>query len=159
MAAPTRPTGRGTDRVRVAWRRLVGARFPALDRLAHRLYFQWQRVVYAARLAADLRSLVAYLRLEGPWRPAGPVPVRVRPLGGRTVWLRPRTTDAVMLRDTFRDLVHPPPDLGRPIRWVLDLGANAGITVAHTALLHPQARIVAVELDPGNAAPARRNLA
>lgn len=159
MAAPTRPTGRWTDRLRVAWRGHVGTRFPALDRFAHRAYFQWQRLVYALRLTADLHSLVAYLRLEGPARPAGPVAVRVRPLDGRTVWLRPRTTDAEMLRDTFRDLVHPPPDLGRPIRSVLDLGANAGITVAHNALLHPEARIVAVELDPGNAEAARRNLA
>jgi len=159
MATTTRPTGRWTDRVRVAWRRVLGPRFPALDRLAHRAYFQWQRFALAPRVAADARSLLAYLRLEGPAIPPAPVPVRVRPLGGRVVWLRPRTTDALMLRETFRDLVHPPPDLGRPVRNLLDLGANAGVTVAHNALLHPNARIVAVELDPGNAEAARRNLA
>jgi FkbM family methyltransferase len=160
MAEPIRPTGTWTDRLRVAWRRLVGARFNGIDRTAHRVYFHWQRAVFAFRLMAGPGSLVRYLRLESRWPPAGPVAVRVRPLGRRAVWLRPGTTDPVMLRDTFRDLVHPPPELpGRAIRHILDLGANAGITVAHNAMLHPDARIVGVELDPGNAESARRNCA
>jgi FkbM family methyltransferase len=160
MADPIRPTGTWTDRLRVAWRRLVGARFGSIDHVAHRLYFHWQRVAFAVRLMAGPASIARYLRLESRWPPAGPVPVRVRPLGRREIWLRPGTTDPIMLRDTFRDRVHPPPALpGRTIRHILDLGANAGITVAHNALLHPEARIVAVELDPGNAESARRNCA
>jgi FkbM family methyltransferase len=63
-----------------------------------------------------------------------------------------------MLRDTFRDGVHPPPE-GIVPRTIVDLGANAGVTVADNARAFPQARIVAVELDPGNAAQARRNTA
>jgi FkbM family methyltransferase len=110
-------------------------------------------------LSADLRSLVAYLRVESRWAKPGLAAVRVRPLDGATVWLRPRTTDAVMLRDTFRDNVHPPPPAiaARDVHHIVDLGANAGITVAHNALRHPHARIVAVELDPANADAARRN--
>jgi FkbM family methyltransferase len=43
------------------------------------------------------------------------------------------------------------------VRWIVDLGANAGVTVADNARRFPDARIVAVELDPGNADAARRN--
>jgi FkbM family methyltransferase len=160
MAAPLRPTGTWTDRVRAAWRRTVGGRFAVVDRAAHRVYFHWQRVLFACRLMQGPSSLAAYLRLESGRPPDRPVAVRVRPLGGRRVWLRPGTTDPIMLRDTFRDLVHPPPwQASRPVRRIVDLGANAGITVAHNALLHPEARIVAVELDEGNAEAARRNCA
>jgi FkbM family methyltransferase len=153
-----RSTGHRTDRVRVLWQRRL-RRFAGLDRRAHRAYFQWQRVLFAVRLTSDLRSLRDYLRVESRWARAEPVPVRVRPLGGATLWLRPGTTDAEMLRDTFRDNVHPPPAevAAGGVRRIVDLGANAGATVAHNALLHPSARIVAVELDPGNADAARRN--
>jgi FkbM family methyltransferase len=106
-------------------------------------------------------DVLAYWRVESRWAKPGPVPVRVRPLGGATVWLRPGTTDPIMLRYTSRDRVHPPPPeiAARGVRTIVDLGANAGVTVAHNALLHPRARIVAVELDPGNAQAARRNTA
>lgn len=159
--AGTRPTGAWSDLLRRVWREAVTERFPGVDRLAHRAYFQWQRLLFAVRLTADARSLVEYLRVESRWARADAVPVRVRPLGGAVVWLRPRTTDPVMLRDTFRDCVHPPPPeiAARGVRNIVDLGANAGVTVAHNAMSLPGARIVAVELDPGNAEAARRNCA
>ncbi len=156
----TRPTGTWTDALRLGWRRALG-RFRGVDRAAHRAYFQWQRGLFAVRLMSDVRSFVDYLRVESRWARPEPVAVRVRPLGGEQIWLRPGTTDPVMLRDTFRDGVHPPPPeiRARGVRNIVDLGANAGVTVAHNALLHPSARIVAVELDPGNADAARRNCA
>lgn len=40
---------------------------------------------------------------------------------------------------------------------VLDLGANIGLTAAHYRYLWPGAKIVAVEMDPGNADLARAN--
>jgi FkbM family methyltransferase len=154
----TRPTGTWTDHLRRAWRDRLG-RFARLDRLAHRAYFHWQRVLFAVRLNADLRSAARYLRVESRLAGSDPVAVRVRPLDGATVWLRPGTTDPIMLRDTFRDGVHPPPPevAARGVRWIVDLGANAGVTVADNARRFPHARIVAVELDPGNAEAARRN--
>jgi len=155
---PIRRTGAWTDGLRVAWRRLVGRHSPRVDRAAHRVYFHVQRLTAALRLTSDARSVLAYLRVESRFAPRRPVAVRIRPLGGRTVWLRPGTTDAESLRDTFRDSVHvPPPSLGRPLRRIVDLGANIGITAAHNALLHPHAEILAIELDPDNAAIARRN--
>jgi FkbM family methyltransferase len=153
----TRPTGTWTDHLRRGWRQALG-RFTLLDRLAHRGYFHWQRLRHGLEVTPDIGP---YLRVESRWAKRDPAPVRVRPLGGATVWLRPGTTDPVMLRDTFRDGVHPPPPeiAARGVRWIVDLGANAGVTVAHNALVFGQARIVAVELDPGNADAARRNTA
>src|SRR3954462_5031529 len=64
-----------------------------------------------------------------------------------------------MLRETFRDGVHVPPAEieARGVGTIVDLGANAGMTVAANALRYPDAHIVAVELDPENAELARRN--
>jgi FkbM family methyltransferase len=154
----TRPTGTWTDHLRRAWRAGLG-RFARVDHAAHRAYFHWQRGRFAVGRLADGRSVARYLRVESRWARPEPVAVRVRPLDGAPVWLRPGTTDPIMLRDTFRDCVHPPPPevAARGVRWIVDLGANAGVTVAHNALRFPAARIVAVELDPGNAEAARVN--
>jgi FkbM family methyltransferase len=155
--ATTRSTGGWTDHLRTAWRRRVG-RFDRVDRAAHRVYFHFERVVLAFRVTDDLRSLARYLRLETRWASGRPVAVRVRPLGGRVVWLRPATADAVTLRDTFRDGINVLPELeSRRVRHAVDLGANIGITILQTAIRNPEARIVGVELDPENAALARRN--
>jgi FkbM family methyltransferase len=150
----TRPTGTWTDHLRRSWRTYLG-RFTALDRLAHRAYFHYQRVLYAFRLTPDV---LPYLLVESRFA-RGATSVRVRPLGGHKITLRPGTTDAEMLRDTFRDNVHPPPAEITPVRTIVDLGANAGVTVADNARRFPDARIVAVELDAGNAEAARRNSA
>lgn len=154
----TRPTGAWTDHLRRGWRARLG-RFERLDRLAHQAYFQVQRGRYAVRFTADLRSLARYLRVDSRWAGPEPVAVRVRPLDGATVWLRPHTTDAVVVRETFRDMIHPPPEevVRRGVRRILDLGANIGLTVADNARRFPQARILGVELDPGNAEAARLN--
>jgi FkbM family methyltransferase len=108
---------------------------------------------------ADPASVWRYLRLESRWAGDEPVGVRVRPLDGAEVWLRPGTTDALVLRETLRDGTHRAPELGAPVRQIVDLGANIGITVLHNATLHPLARVLAVELDAGNADMARRNCA
>ena len=153
----TRPTGSWTDRLRRAWGAYL-RRFSTLDRFAHRAYFHSERLRYAFTLTPDV---LPYLLVESRWAREHPVSVRVRPLGGSRIALRPGTTDAEMLRDTFRDNVHPPPEpiAARGVRTIVDLGANAGVTVADNARRFPDARIVAVELDAGNAAAARRNTA
>jgi FkbM family methyltransferase len=152
----TRPTGTWTDHLRRSWSARLG-RFTTLDRLAHRAYFHLQRVRYAVRLTPDV---LPYLLVESRWA-RRPVSVRMRALGGHRITLRPGTTDAEMLRDTFRDNVHlPPPAVSaRGVKAILDLGANVGVTVADNARRFPNARIVAVELDAGSAAAARRNTA
>jgi FkbM family methyltransferase len=163
QATYERETGGITDRLRSAWRRSGARRLGPLDRAARALYYEFQRLRYAVALTSDLRSYRTYRRLDGRGRPlrSATVRLRVRPLDGLEVELRPGTSDAQMLRETFRDGVHVPPAPieARGVRTIVDLGANAGITVAANALRHPQATIVAVELDPENAELARRNTA
>ncbi|HEY8581608.1 MAG TPA: FkbM family methyltransferase [Capillimicrobium sp.] len=113
---------------------------------------------------ADPASYRNY-RLLDRWRrqwPDGapPLPMRLRPLGGARVWGRPRSSDSLMLRETFQAEFHTPPPEARPqdVRWIVDLGANIGLTIAHNAVRYPHARFLAVELDPANAALARRNI-
>lgn len=108
------------------------------------------------RITRDPRSFVRYMRLKR-LSPA-PVPVRVRALGNREAFIRPLTSDAAALRDTFAGLYHLPPSSLPPNATILDLGANIGLTAVHYAVLAPTAHIVAVEMDPDNAALARRNV-
>lgn len=113
--------------------------------------------LFAARLAADPSS---WLRLVTSRRqPAGTeIPLRLRPLGGRTISIRAGSADMYTLLDLLPPVHLPPEELGRTGR-VWDLGANIGLTAAHIAVLHPEATITGVEMDPANAALARRNLA
>lgn len=156
----TRYTGGWTDHLRRAWRSRL-SRYERLDHYAHLGYRKLQRLQYAPKLVEGPREVARYLRAGSPWPEREPVAVHVRPLEGATVLLRPHTTDATVVHETFRDMVHPPPPeiVSRGVRRIVDLGANIGLTAAHNALRFPQARILAVELDPGNAAAARRHMA
>jgi FkbM family methyltransferase len=81
--------------------------------------------------------------------PGEPQVVPIRPLG-EYLMVRPATSDVFVLANTFFGLYHLPPEEVEPLT-VLDLGANIGTTMAHFATLYPGARVVGVELDPGNA--------
>ncbi|MBY0313341.1 MAG: FkbM family methyltransferase [Phycisphaerales bacterium] len=93
------------------------------------------------------------------WSNDQPLSVHPRAVGGRAILIRPRTTDAQVVDDTFVGLYHLPPIPLAPDACVLDLGANIGCTAMHLATLAPRGRVLAVEMDGGNAAQARRNLA
>ncbi|GAA1871632.1 hypothetical protein GCM10009836_60580 [Pseudonocardia ailaonensis] len=88
--------------------------------------------------------------------PTHVVPVRLRE--GSTVWLRPRSHDVSALEFVFEDHHLPPADLTGPVRRIAVLGANIGLLLADLGDRYPDARLLAVEPDPGNAAVARRNL-
>jgi len=104
-----------------------------------------------------------------PWRSARASHrcVRVHPrVLGHPVWVRIGTTDYQTLRNTVVSQYHLPLQplavdslqLGaKPV--ILDLGANAGYTVAHFAAVYPTARIVGVEMDAENVRLAQRNTA
>lgn len=115
----------------------------------------------AARVTSDRRSLRTYARLaRRPERTADGrlARMRLRPLGGREVLLRPGTSDLATVWGTFARAYHlPPPEMGEP-GTIWDLGANIGLTMAHFAALFPRARILGVELDADNLALAVRNL-
>ena len=80
-----------------------------------------------------------------------------RALGGQPLWIREGTTDIAALEDLVCHGYYLPPVPLRAPGVILDLGANIGCCAAHFAALYPSARIVAVELDAGNAELARAN--
>lgn len=87
-----------------------------------------------------------------------PQPVRVRSWGRRAVHMRPRSMDAVTLWDVVKNRFHLPPE-SLTCRTIVSLGANAGYATADFACRYPQARIIAVEMDPENARLCERNTA
>ena len=132
------------------------ARLPAPVQDAMRIGF------VALRVTAGPRSFLTYLRLRLIPRHEGSggrvVRLRLRPLGGREMLLRPSTSDADTVWGTFAGHYHlPPPEADDP-RLIWDLGANIGLTMADMAVRFPAARIVGVEIDAENAELARRNL-
>ena len=118
-----------------------------------------------ARLASTPATVRTIHRLECSTAHWGPgeenVSLRLRPLNGARIWVRPRTADLYAVKDTLIGRYHVPPVApGDPtIRRIWDLGTNIGMTVAHYAVLFPQARIQGVEMDAANATLARRNTA
>jgi FkbM family methyltransferase len=116
------------------------------------------QVARAARVPAlfsDPRSFLRYCRLlTGGGRPAT---VAVRALDGARVQLRPHSSDALVLWETFGQRFHVPPVDLAGAKAILDLGANIGLTAAHYAVLCPNANVVAVEMDARNAELARAN--
>lgn len=107
-------------------------------------------------------------RLLGQWSErrraapgAEPVPLRVEPLGGLPVHVRPGTDDIYMLWTALRlEWGAPPEELGgSPLRRIADLGTHAGFGLARYAVEHPDAELLGVEADEGNVALARLNTA
>ena len=77
-------------------------------------------------------------------------PARTVTVHGLTIRVRPGTADVFTLDDTFTAGYHrslwPLPDA--PV--IADLGGHIGSTALDYSLIHPGARITAVELDAGN---------
>ena len=88
------------------------------------------------------------------------VPLRLGPLGGRAVWVRPRSPDLDALSVNFGHGHHLPPEeaAGEALATIAVFGSNIGVGMADLAARHPQARILGVEPDPVNMALARRTL-
>jgi len=108
---------------------------------------------------ADRESARRYVQLATGTVTADLVELRTKALNGASVFVRPRTSDLNVLRDTFLGGFHlPPSELGRDLRLIWDLGANIGTTMVHFAHLYPEARIVGVEMDHANAELARKNI-
>jgi FkbM family methyltransferase len=144
----------------------AGARQDRLHRLAASLPEPLQMLArlafVASRITHGPRSFLTYLRLSRTAHHEGSdgkvVRIRLRPLGGRGVLIRPSTSDVDTIWGTFAGHHHrPPPEAGTP-RLIWDLGANIGLTMADLAEQHPGARIIGLEMDPDNAALAHENL-
>jgi len=74
----------------------------------------------------------------------------------RDITYRPGTTDEQVINDVFRAGYHQPPIPLVP-RTVLDCGAHIGLTMLDYRRMWPNAEIVGVEMDAGNAALAFTN--
>lgn len=77
------------------------------------------------------------------------------PALGRSVWIRPGTSDETA-ESVFETRYHIPPPMPTP-RTVLDLGANIGLTAAHYKTLWPEATVWMLEPNPANMNLARIN--
>jgi len=77
--------------------------------------------------------------------------------GGRQIELRVGTSDILAYADIILHEQYAAP-VAPPVSFVLDAGANVGITAAYLLDRFPDARLVALEPDPINAALCRSNL-
>jgi FkbM family methyltransferase len=126
----------------------------------------WHRIRLAAQLLramADWQSrfrLVRFkLREKAGAASVGdaPVPLRLRPLSGRVLHVRPATSDTGAIVHNY--LTREPPFAEREMRRICELGSYIGVSLAGFAVRYPGARLLGVEADRANAALARRNLA
>lgn len=137
--------------------RIVAGRLRSLQ-----FRFQSVRRVSGLRSKALMTRLAAgeVLRGERDQPAAGTaVPVRVRDLDGRAVWLRPRSSDRAALEFLYQGFHLPPAELAGPAGHIAVFGANIGLLLSDLAARNPGARLLGAEPDQDNAAVARRNLA
>ena len=87
------------------------------------------------------------------------VRVRVKSLGRRGVWLRPRSSDRAALEFLYLGYHLPPAGLAGPVGQIVVFGANIGLLAGDLAARYPGARVLGAEPDAANAELARRNLA
>src|SRR6266576_607241 len=85
------------------------------------------------------------------------LPVQTFTLG--RVWIRTHTTDASVLSEVLAGSYQTLGGSLESVRTIVDLGANVGYASRWLLRKFPQARLVAVEPSPDNAAILHRNLA
>jgi len=86
------------------------------------------------------------------------IAIKVKETLNHSLYLRPNTSDAQVLLDTFYHKYHLSPIPLKKESIIIDLGANVGYTMAHFAYLHPKSKIFGVELDFNNFELAKKNL-
>jgi FkbM family methyltransferase len=126
----------------------------------------WQRMRLAAKLLGAManwpsRFRLVRLKLREKVGAASvgdaAVPLRLRPLGGRVLYVRPGTADTGTIVHNY--LTRDRPFADRDLRQICELGSYVGVALAGFAVRYPEARLLGVEADRANAALARRNLA
>ena len=127
--------------------------------------------LFASRQVASRESMWTYLRLRrlrrrvrngdlGPPAAASPpVEISLKALRGHAFYVRPGTSDIDSVWNVLIRGREAPPQVVSAPRTILDLGANVGAVMAYAAVRFPSARVVGVEVDPGNADLCRRNIA
>ena len=85
------------------------------------------------------------------------VPVRIKGLDGRAVWLRTRSYDRAALEFLYYGHHLPPAELAGPVGHIAVFGANIGLLLGDLAARYPHARLLGAEPDQGqrHAGPAQ----
>jgi hypothetical protein len=103
---------------------------------------------------------VAAVRRSRTPNPLDPVEVPMRALGGQALWVRPGSSDLVNAASYYSTGAYLPPDeidlAGATT--ICELGTNIGAALTALGVQSPNARLLGIEADAGNAAVARRNL-
>lgn len=113
------------------------------------------------RLLTTVRNFPVYFRMRfGNSQGKGAI---YRLWNDITIESRNRATDGMALNDVWLERTYEPNLFGIPFDWksaatIVDIGANIGTFSLYALHRAPQARILAVEPEPGNAAMLRRNL-
>jgi FkbM family methyltransferase len=130
-------------------------RVPLFVRVAARLFRHERDPRDGARLAAA--TVWLWLRWRAG-RSGPPVTVRVSAHGRRATLRLWSYIDMLVVREVFVDGDYRVP-AGLPVRTVLDLGANVGVSVRFFHACFPAARVIAVEPDPVLLPRLRENVA
>jgi len=106
------------------------------------------------------RNVFALYRLRGArsGQRGGAVALHIRGVKA-PVYVRPGTSDIDVARQVFGRGEYECVARMRDVRFIIDCGANVGLTSVLLLSRYPNARLVAIEPDSGNLAACRRNLA
>ncbi|MGD0338464.1 MAG: FkbM family methyltransferase [Bacteroidota bacterium] len=85
------------------------------------------------------------------------IELRIKEAGEFPVFARTKSSDLLVLADTFLGRYHVPIDNINPVQTILDLGCNVGYTLRHYAYLFPDATLFGVEMDIDNYKMALNN--
>jgi FkbM family methyltransferase len=115
-----------------------------LGRLQDRFFYGYGRLLRRTRLGLPGRNATVRVRLRGERVP---------------FYLRLDSTDWLVLEEIYLkgeySLIR---EHVKTARTIVDLGANAGFSLRYWQKLFPDARIVAMEPDPGNCSLCRQNI-
>lgn len=133
---------------------------PALVRYGRSLRIQLRAASGISGAIQVLRVLLAK-RLRRGDAPQKPLGVPMKALAGERLFVRPGTSDLRNASYYYGDRLYLPPEAvaGQPLRQICELGSNMGAALTALASHYPEARLLGVEPDPGNAALAALNTA
>jgi FkbM family methyltransferase len=141
--APAAPVSRASvRRLRRTLRRLV-----AIPRDVRRVGVPAATAIYASWLLERRQwgtPRIGCLRVKGFDHP---------------IYFRHGTSDAQVVRQIFMKEEYACVSREADVRFIVDCGANIGLSAFYLLSRYPRATLVAIEPDPGNVAMVRRNLA
>ena len=125
--------------------------------ITDKIKYSFNRVRTFLGFAREL-GWVGMLRYRRERKVAGATLVKVQPRASRyPLWMRIGSSDHLPFTQIFVQREYQPLDQLDDVRLVLDCGANAGYASAYFLSRFPQAKVIAIEPDPGNFEILERN--